>query len=386
MEIYSISLFLLLSYLILIARYGMAWIRLPDYINKEVNTKTGISILIPSRNEEKNIASCLSAISKQDFPQDCFEVIVIDDNSEDKTSEKAHDFFKKNPQIKGQLLSLAEAGHTGKKEAITLGMQTALHPLVVTTDADCLSPPTWLKTIVSYYEAHGGKLIAAPVTFKQSSGIIQQLQELEFLGLQVVAAGGISLKEPVLCNGANLCYDRAAFLKVGGYSNNSNILSGDDLFIMQKINKEYPGEVKFIKSKRATVETTASRTVSQFFGQRKRWVSKVVSIPDWRTILVSLIVYLTNLSLVANFVFWLTLPDFSGSFLIITFGVKALIDFLFLHLSASYFNRLKLMKVFVLAEILNVVYVTVIGVFGNIGKYNWKGRTSDQRSFVSNNS
>lgn len=386
MEIYSISLFFVLCYLILIARYCIAWHRTPQHNTSDTKTNIGISVVIPARNEGQYLLSCLEAISKQKLQHNRFEVLVIDDHSEDATKDIAQQFFSNHQTINGKVLSLTEIGVSGKKEAITYGMHTAKHPLVVTTDADCVSSPTWLTSILSYYEKHGGKLIAAPVLFKPSSTLSQMLQDLELIGLQAVGAAGIAMDTPVLCNGANLCYDRDAFLMVGGYGDNSAILSGDDLFILQKINKKYPGEVRFIKSRDATVQSVANSSAFQFFNQRKRWVSKVISIPDWRTIVVAFIVYLTNLLLLINFIFWLVLPDFSGSFLIITFGAKALIDFLFLHLATSFFRRKMLMRIFLLAEPLNVIYVAVIGLWGNIGKYNWKGRTSGQRSFVSNNS
>ena len=386
MEIYSISLFLLIIYIGLLSRYSLAWWRLATFESGEAKPKTSISVLIPSRNEEATLLSCLDAISRQDFPINQFEVIVIDDNSEDKTKEVAQQFFQKNASINGSILLLKDLNLTGKKEAINLGMKNAKHPLVVTTDADCYAPTTWLRTLVSYFDSQGGKLIAAPVIFNNTTNWMQQVQELELIGLQAVTAGGIVLNEPVMCNGANLCYDRDAFFEVGGYSDNSEILSGDDLFILQKINASYPGEIKYIKSLEATVRSNASNKMSSFVGQRRRWVSKVFSIPDWYTILVACIVYLTNLSMVLNLLFWLFLPDFSGSYLIITFGAKALIDLLFLHLATSFFDRRHLMRVFVLAEFLNVLYVAVIGIFGNIGKYNWKGRTSDHQSIVSNNS
>jgi hypothetical protein len=104
------------------------------------------------------------------------------------------------------------------------------------------------------------------------------------------------------------------------------------------------------------------------------------------TIAVAFIVYSTNLLLLIDLASWVLIPDFSGLLLIITFGVKALTDFLFLHLSASFFGRGYLMRNFVVAELLYIVYVSMIGVLGNIAKYNWKGRSSEHRMFVNNNS
>ena len=206
------------------------------------------------------------------------------------------------------------------------------------------------------------------------------------LGLQAVAGASIQLQEPVLCNGANLFFEKAAFLAVGGYSDNAEIKSGDDLFLLQKLRKKYPGEVKFLKAREAWIQTVPSSSTDEFVKQRKRWVSKVIYIPDVTTLTVAFIVYLANLALLIDLALWVFLPDFNGSFLIITFGSKILIDFLFLHLATSYFRRGYLMRTFILAELLYIVYVSVIGVLGNLAKYNWKGRSSERSLFVNNNS
>jgi len=353
---------------------------------EEKDIECAFSVIIPCRNEASNIGACLNAIAKQDFPIHLFEILVVDDHSEDNTKDQAHAFFRSNPKIKGRVIQLHDSLLGGKKEAITEGVMAAQFSLIVTTDADCIASSTWLKSLATCYQIHRPKMIVAPVSMSPSNSIMNQFQELELLGLQLVAGGGIQLEEPVLCNGANLCYEKAAFIHVGGYLDNAEIASGDDLFILQKISKKYPGEVKYLKSMDALVQTRASHSPTALMQQRRRWVSKVIRIPDFATIAVALIVYLTHLSLVINLISWMLLPDFNGSFLIITFAAKAVIDFLFLHLATTFFRRSYLMRLFVFAELLYLFYVSMIGVFGNMGRYNWKGRSSDRGSIVSNNS
>ena len=384
--IYAISLILLLAYIVVLLRYCRGWIQLSEHKTPDRKTKTGVSIIIPCRNEGKNISTCLEKISKLDFPRGQFEIIVVDDHSTDDTGNLAQLFFKSNPALDGRVIPLAKANQGGKKEAISLGVEVSKNPLIVTTDADCLVPPSWLKSGVSFYEQTGAKMIAAPVTISPSNSFIQELQELEILGLQAVAGASIQLAQPVLCSGANLFYEKEAFRAVGGYNDNAQIKSGDDLFLLQKVRKKYPGLVKFLKTRDACIQTAHSSSTRDFVKQRKRWVSKVIYIPDATTIAVAFIVYLTNLLLIIDLALWALLPDFNGSLLIITFGVKALTDFWFLHLATSFFGRGYLMRSFVLAELFYIIYVTVIGVLGNIAKYNWKGRSSGQGMFLNNNS
>lgn len=383
--IYALSLTLLLAYFIVIVRYSIAWIRIKEVAISE-RSESKVSIILPCRNESRNLSLCLQAMVNLDYPHENFELIIVDDHSEDNTSEIAMAFFESHVDVNGQVISLTSTTESGKKEAIARGITASSHPLIATTDADCIVPKTWLRSLTSYYEQTGAKLIAAPVTMRHSGSFIELMQELEMIGLQAVAGGSIELGEPVLCNGANLFYEKEAFLAVGGYINNSKIASGDDLFLLQKISKKYPGKVKFLKSIQAWVQTMPVVSTNEIFWQRKRWVSKVIHIPDATTIIVAFIVYLTNLMVLINLALFALLPDFSASILLITLGGKTLIDFLFLHLATSSFSRSYLMRKFILAELIYIVYVSAIGVFGNMGKYKWKGRSSDRTSIVSNNS
>ena len=261
-------------------------------------------------------------MSRLDFPREQFEIIIVDDQSSDNTGALAQSFFTSNPGLDGYVIRLTKANQGGKKAAITQGIEVARNPLIATTDADCLVPETWLKSGVSYYEQTGAKMIAAPVTMSDSTSFIQQLQELEMLGLQAVAGASIQLAQPILCNGANLFYEKEAFLAVGGYIDNAEIKSGDDLFLLQKVRKKYPGLVKFLKARDACIQTAPSCSTEELVKQRKRWVSKVIYIPDVTTIAVAFIVYSTNLLLLIDLALWVLLPDFSGLLLIITSGAK----------------------------------------------------------------
>ena len=383
--IYAISLSLLLAYFIVIVRYSIAWIQIKE-IEDSGSGDSRVTIIIPCRNESRNLNACLQAIADLDYPREQFELIIVDDQSEDSTAKIASSFFDSHADINGQLITLGNASVSGKKEAITKGISASRHPLIVTTDADCIVPKKWLSSMTSYYEQTGAKMIAAPVTLRHSGSLIERIQELEMLGLQAVAGGSIKLNEPVLCNGANLLYEKEAFLAVGGYTDNSNIASGDDLFLLQKIQKKYPGKVSFLKSIQAWVQTRPVISGSDLLRQRKRWVSKVIHIPDVTTILVAFIVYLINLTVLINIALWAILPEYNLSVLVVTIGGKVLIDFVFLQLASSSFSRTSLMKNFILTELIYIVYVSFIGIFGNLGNYEWKGRSSKQRSFVSNRS
>jgi len=371
--IYIISASATFFYLFLIMRYSLAWKNLKSHKQEpSFQANTFISIIVPVRNEEICLNACLKSLADQDYPNSFFEILVLNDGSTDQSENLAKEFFATNPLVSGRIINLIDKN--GKKDAITEGVKVAKGTLIITTDADCTAKESWVSTIASFYEKDKPKMIAAPVLLHSQNSIFQKIMELEFLGLIAATAASISHSKPIMCNGANLAFEKEAFNKVQGYGGGPKTLSGDDVFLLGKIQKKFPGEIMFLKSRSAIVYTMNNPNLHSFISQRSRWVSKVRMIPDSNTLIIAIIVYSINFLLIANMIFWLVLPNYNGTFLIVIFGLKAIIDYLFLHLSSFYFGKRNLMRYFLPAEILNLFYVTFIGVIGNMATSKWKER------------
>ncbi|MDZ7837575.1 MAG: glycosyltransferase [Actinomycetota bacterium] len=106
-----------------------------------------ISILVPARNEEEHIRICLNSLLKQDYP--AFEIIVLDDNSTDKTYDIAESLSKKDARlrvIKGKKL---KSGWLGKSFACHQLSQQARGKILVFTDSDTLHFPHSVSSAVN---------------------------------------------------------------------------------------------------------------------------------------------------------------------------------------------------------------------------------------------
>jgi hypothetical protein len=146
------------------------------------------------------------------------------------------------------------------------------------------------------------------------------------------------------------------------------------MFLMMNIKKKFgAGAIQFLKSAEAMVTTTATQGLKPFIQQRMRWVSKSKGYTDPVLIVSSLLVFFTNALLVVTGLMAFFLEGFLQLFLSLFF-IKLAVDFP-LMLSFSRFQRSgSLFWLFPLMEILNAVYTLIIGMAGNIGKYEWKGR------------
>jgi cellulose synthase/poly-beta-1,6-N-acetylglucosamine synthase-like glycosyltransferase len=333
------------------------------HVGEEMPT-TRISVIVAARNESANILACLKSIKNQTYPTDRYEIILVDDHSTDSTMDLAR-------QISG--VHVVSAVEPSKKAALTQGIAQATGELIVTTDADCIVSTTWLQQIADYKLRTGKKMICGPVVFDEHPSFVQGFQALDFLGMIAMGAGAIGVGRPLMCNGANLAYDRDAFIEVGGFEGIDQIASGDDMLLLHKIDDEYPGSVGFLKSRGAMVSTGAAGTWKGFLEQRIRWSSKSFHYERKGITLALLGVYLFNLSIVLNLLLGLLFP----SLLALAAAQllwKVLVEFPLLAAAARHFRRLELLWLFLPAQAVHILYVLVVGLMGVTTKYKWKER------------
>lgn len=368
---------LLLGYVVLLGYYRKGWNDLP-FFNVDLEQSppaTFISIIVPARNEAKNLPAMLDSVAAQDYPRHLFELMLIDDFSTDDTAAIAssYDFVK--------LISLAnfieaDSINSYKKKAIEIAVQHSSGKLLLTTDADCVVGKNWLGTIAAYYESTQAQLMVMPVMFTNNQQPLGIFQLLDFMSLQGITGASVYKKMHSMCNGANLAYTRTAFDTVDGFKGIDGIASGDDMLLMHKIAKRFPDGIHYIKSTKLIVLTEPMDTLRSFFQQRIRWASKADRYDDKSIFWVLLMVYLLNVLLLADpfllFFFYDPLLLIAWfSFLLI----KIVAEMYYLIPVAAFFGKTALLRFFPLAEPFHIVYTVLAGWLGKFGTYEWKGRT-----------
>jgi glycosyltransferase involved in cell wall biosynthesis len=183
-----------------------------------------ISVVVPTYNEEKNIESCLVALTKQTIPRDAYEIIVVDGGSKDRTTEIAAKYADKVMQ---------QVSH-GVGGARNDGAMAAKGEIVATTDADCIPDEDWLETILGDFR--DDKVVA--ITGYLDPMIPKDMQLLEAgaysCGFKIAnglrwAASKVGYYH--LC-GANAAFRRDAFISINGYS---DIAYSDDVEIAKRL-------------------------------------------------------------------------------------------------------------------------------------------------------
>ncbi|MCG2613144.1 glycosyltransferase [Terrimonas sp. NA20] len=362
-----IILLLFTLYGVLLLFYWKSWNSIPVF------STTGkglikISVIIPARNEEENIGQLLTALQAQTYPSSHIEIVVIDDHSTDRTAEIAKKFSGVN------VISLREDGiNSYKKKAIETGISLSSGELIVTTDADCIPRTEWLSTIVAFKQQTGAIFIAAPVSFTCNGSLLQIFQLMDFMVLQGITGAAVFKKHLSMSNGANLAYERRAFIEVDGFNKIDHIASGDDMLLMHKIAQRYPDGIHYLKSKEAIVSTLPMTTWRKFINQRIRWASKATQYNDPRILPVLLLVYLFNLSLP----FLLIAGIWNTTFFLyamLLWLLKTIVELPLYASLAGFFEKRWSVKLFPFFQPLHIAYTLVSGFLGQFGKYEWKGR------------
>ncbi len=362
-------------YMILILYFLWGWLRLKEFIPKESIHSTKISIIVPVRNEEKNIRYLLDDLREQNYNKNLFEVLVVDDYSTDKTC----DIVRNYPMQNLRLIALKEifpdhhVGRANKKAGIEKAVGYATGELIITTDADCRAGSNWINTIAGYYEQHHPVMIAGMVNYYYDPTFLGKFQTLDFLSLVGIAAASIRNGFYNLCNGANLAYTKEAFIAVGGFEDMHHIPSGDDMMLMHKMAKKYPGKIGYLKNKDSIILTHTEKEFGAFWHQRVRWTSKSTHYEDKRITLILSFVYFFNLLIIVNLAAGLFVP-FLLRLAMWQFVVKIGIDTVFTYSVAKFFRRENLLWLFLPMQAVHIIYILLVAPAGVFGKYKWKGR------------
>lgn len=196
---------------------------------------------------------------------------------------------------------------------------------------------------------------------------------MDLMVLQGITGAVVSRNWLSMANGANMAYTKAAFYEVEGFRGVDQLASGDDMLLMQKIREKYPESTGFLKSRKAIVRTSPAGSWNEFFHQRIRWASKARYYKDKKMLPVLLLVYLFNCCFLFLIAAAFTYRGY-WNYVWIFWAAKTLVE-LPLFVSASlFFRRLRLLPFFILFQPFHIFYTIISGLFGQFGKYEWKGR------------
>ncbi len=202
-----------------------------------------ISVVIPAYNEEKYIGRCLEALQKQTYSRRLYEIVVVDNNSTDRTAAIASD-------MGAIVVSEAMKGIGAARQR---GALAACGEIIASTDADTVVPPNWLERIAGRFLAEpdlGG--LYGPVRHLDG-GALPQVYMVAILPLLMQAAQHVG--KPCF-SGNNFAVRRDKFMTVGGY--NTKLVAGEDIDLSIRM-----GKITQLAFDRRFIASTSSRRTQE---------------------------------------------------------------------------------------------------------------------------
>ncbi len=323
-----------------------------------------ISVIVAAKNEERIIGKCIESLKQIKYPENKFEIILVNDRSTDNTRKIMTDNSANNSFIK-VIDSDLNSSIKSKANAINTGIKFSKGSIIIQTDADCTVNDKWILTTQRYFDDTTG-LVCGFTQINPDNSLFAKVQSLDWLYLQTLACSSAGIGMPMSCIGNNLSIKKSVYEEIGGYSNIKFSVT-EDLALLKTIKKQNKYKIKYPVNPDCLVLTNECNSIKELFSQKKRWFRGGAGINSLGYI-TGILLYLTNTVLLTG---WIYLHPLAYLLFFILKSYSELI------LILPVYKRLeikKLLKYYPLFSIYFALYGIILPITFLTGKkINWKG-------------
>ena len=359
---YLLAIFILL-YLVQIVVVLLAILLPRDVMDS--TARPAMSVVIAARNEDQNLEACLESVLHQTYPNNLFEVIVINDHSTDGTESICRKFASQYTNF-SYLNAREDQQLRGKTNALDQGIEKARGDVILVTDADCTVPTTWVEWTAKRYGKTVG--IVGGLTLQKASRWFEGMQSLDWGFLLGMAAATMSLRIPLSTIGNNLSFRKAAYNDVGGYRTIPFSVT-EDFMLFQAIVRTKKWDYLCPIDPRVLVMSQPCSSWKELFRQKQRWGKGGLDM-KFSGMLIMVIAFGLDALILLTFAF--SSPIGALGALLLKMGG----DYFFLRTIMKRQGHLALLKYFLWFESYFMIYVLVLPFVVFLGgRVVWKGRT-----------
>lgn len=242
-----------------------------------------VSVIIAAHNESYNLSQYLQALLSQEWPE--YEVIVVDDGSEDETRAIVESYMVNDPRLRLTFVPYGARVRSTKKLALTLGAKAAKYDYLLLTDADCVPESNhWIAEMVKGFQMSNVKsqisndIVLGFSPYFCTKGHVNRLVRFDTLFNGLHYLGAALCGHPYMGVGRNLAYRKELFFESGGFTHlMTNIAGDDDLFVNRVAT---PQNTAVVLSRNSYVWSLAKTNLREWLQQKRRHLS--VS-PEYKT-------------------------------------------------------------------------------------------------------
>ncbi|MBQ3998827.1 MAG: glycosyltransferase [Paludibacteraceae bacterium] len=248
-------------------------------VNDQMVNAPGVSVILCAHNESENLSHYLQALLTQDYP--IYEVIVVDDGSEDSTREVIERYMVRDERLHMTFVPYGARVRSTKKLALTLAAKAAKYDYLLLTDADCVPESNrWISTMMAGFgDAQSAKdVVLGYGAYFAERGHINRLVRFDTLFNGLHYLGDALCGHPYMGVGRNLAYRKSLFFESGGFTHMmTNRAGDDDLFVNHVATKT---NTAVVMNPDSYTWSLSKKSMKEWWQQKRRHLS--VS-PDYRS-------------------------------------------------------------------------------------------------------
>lgn len=324
----------------------------------------GVSIIITSNNKSEFLEKSLEAFLNQDYPE--YEVIVVDECSEDNTQDILAEMQQKYPHLRTTRIFPDTKFRRTKKIAINIGVLAAKYDILLFSEINCM-PVTrnWVRTMQSYFDANTAVVLGYTdyKPGKEKISIRRYFRFLRFLKMSMLVKGGMN----VLGDGCNMGYRKSYYIEKRGFSKNSQLYLGFDNEMVNELSQK--GSVKVIKDPEARMMIDDDRKrawkddYSYYYTVKRSWPFSVQLRAGW-DFGVEFLLYGLSVYLLINWI----LPKYIFLLVFLTF----LIDFIVINMYLKHLGQKKLFLTSLIVNAMGFLFKWYFSIYSIVTGKKWR--------------
>ncbi|MBN1185435.1 MAG: glycosyltransferase [Bacteroidales bacterium] len=347
----------LLYYLSLYTRAGR--------IQQEKNVKQKyppVSVIICARNEAVNLRNNLPFILDQKYRD--FEVVVVNDCSEDETEDVLSELKSKYHNLNITTIAKDRKFTHGKKLALTVGIKAARNEWLLLTDADCRPvSENWIATMADNF-LEDKEIVLGYGGYIKQKGVLNNIIRYDTVNIAMQYLSYALSGKPYMGVGRNIAYRKSSFFNNKGFASNYHVASGDDDLFVNEVAKKSNTLVEYRTDSHTLSEP--STTFKAWFNQKKRHITTA---KYYR----SKFKFLLGFELILRFLFYVSFITlcFHNKFYIIAisaFIVRSVIQLIVFKNVMKRLNEKDLLLPSLLYDILMPIVNMVLGISNAISR------------------